>query len=245
MDSVAGTERFVVRLKGQSAASSPCGTAGRGPYRELANQETDVNLGTALNEMFEMNVGAARRVDQPVAYLARTAAGKISARVGGKAVEGTYTMDGAQFQIRHGTTMDAFTFKEIFVRQAYAVPEQVRDRLPKRPLRVLDLGGNIGLFGLWASRTLPVDRIIAVEADPDNASIYRRLIHANGFDWTLVEACAAASEGTVMFATGSENAGAIAEDGDGTPVPSVDVLPLMQDADLTKIDIEGAEWMLF
>jgi hypothetical protein len=40
-----------------------------------------------------------------------------------------------------------------------------------RPIRVLDLGANIGLFGAWALGRFPVESILALKPDPENASV--------------------------------------------------------------------------
>ena len=59
-----------------------------------------------------------------------------------------------------------------------------------------------------------------------------------------MEACAGAAPGTVRFATGEFSRSRVAENGDGLERCVVDVFPRFEDADLVKIDIEGAEWAL-
>jgi FkbM family methyltransferase len=149
--------------------------------------------------------------------------------------------DGRRLWVRHGTA-DTFTVAEVLARSDYAIPAEARNLVPPRP-KVLDLGGNIGMFGIRALRDFGPSRITAIEADRFNADILRRNAHEQrGFvEWQVIEGFAATSDsGTVRFAAGhfAESRGETS----GTAVPSVDALPLMGDADLAKIDIEGAEW---
>ena len=57
--------------------------------------------------------------------------------------------------LRHGTS-DLDILDEVFSRGLYRVPPEVRAVLPPHP-RVLDLGGQIGLFGAWAFSELEPD----------------------------------------------------------------------------------------
>ena len=69
-------------------------------------------------------------------------------------------------------------------------------------------------------------------------------IQANGLKerWRLVEAFAGTRAGTTRFVPGLFGVSREAEGEEGIEVPVVDVLPDLLDADLVKIDIEGAEW---
>ena len=138
---------------------------------------------------------------------------------------------------------------EIFSQQEYEPPREARvalSALGTTP-RVVDIGANIGLFGAWALARFPGATIVAVEADPANAAVHRRTIEANGLEerWRLVEGFAYTGSGIVRFAAG-EHATSHGAKGDDewVEVPAVDVLPHIADADLVKIDIEGAEWDL-
>ncbi len=60
-------------------------------------------------------------------------------------------------------------------------------------------------------------------------------------------ACAASYDGSLAFEGGAFAQSCVAAPGDGgdaTSVPAVDVLPRLSDADLLKVDIEGAEWAI-
>jgi FkbM family methyltransferase len=144
---------------------------------------------------------------------------------------------GIAVAIRHRTG-DVLVLDEIFSQLEYEPPPGVQLRAVRR---AVDLGANIGLFGAWLLGRCPGVAIVAYEADPANAAVHRLAIEANGLDdrWHLVEAFAGAREGTTGFTTGLH---AVSHEGEGIEVPVVDVLPELADADLVKIDIEGAEW---
>jgi FkbM family methyltransferase len=155
-------------------------------------------------------------------------------------------LDGRSVLLRHGT-IDSWTLAEIFVRRLYDPPPAVAEALAavESPL-VVDMGANIGMFGLHALSRYPGARIVAYEPDARNAAIHRRVLELNalGERWELVEACAGAQDGVVRFLAGLET-GSHAVDGrepGSVEVPQVDVLPLLAQADLVKMDIEGAEW---
>jgi FkbM family methyltransferase len=144
---------------------------------------------------------------------------------------------GVAVAIRHHTG-DVMVLDEIFSQGEYQPPQGVV--LPSVASAV-DLGANIGLFGAWLLGRFPAARIVGYEPDPGSAAVHRLAIHANGAteQWRLVEAFAGTSAGTTRFRAGLH---AVSREGEGIEVPVVDVLPELVDADLLKIDIEGAEW---
>jgi FkbM family methyltransferase len=157
-------------------------------------------------------------------------------------VVGEYrTHGGGRVFIRHATP-DVVTLDEVFYTRDYEFPADVSARLDRSP-RVLDLGANIGLFGVFVLERFPGARITAVEPDAANAAVLRRCAAANTPEaWTIVEAAAATHEGTVPFVSGQFSLSQVAEGGE--PTPAVDALVLLDDAELGKLDIEGSEWEL-
>jgi FkbM family methyltransferase len=158
------------------------------------------------------------------------------------------TRDGAvEVLLEHGSP-DVDAFDELFYQRIYAPPPEVLAALEpvRRPLRILDVGANIGLFGAWALGRWPDAEIDAFEPDPRNAALHRAAIARNGrgATWRLHAAAAAAADGTLTFAAGryALSGPTGPDDPDAIEVPAVDILPTLAESDLVKIDAEGSEW---
>src|SRR5436190_13456476 len=153
---------------------------------------------------------------------------------------------GLAFYLRHGTP-DVNTFEQMFDEGHYELPREIAASLPSGEVTAVDLGANVGMFGLWLRSRFPQARITAFEPDPDNARVLSQTAAANARngDWRVVEAAAGNRDGEITFVTGDFTNSRVAEAGEaGTAVPLVDVFPFFDDADFVKIDIEGAEWDL-
>ena len=154
---------------------------------------------------------------------------------------------GARVVVRHNST-DVWTLAEVFHLRSYEPPPPVEAwlRSRDRPLRVLDLGANVGMYGALVASRYPDAEIRAYEPDLANLAVHRRCMELNGSPsgWTLHEACAATSGGTLTFAARGDDTSAVTRDGSGVEVSAVDVLPEMAGADIVKVDIEGSEWPL-
>jgi len=141
--------------------------------------------------------------------------------------------------VRH-TTPDLGVLDEVFGERIYAPPRPLGT-----PARVLDLGGNVGLFGAWALARWPGAEITSVEPDPHNLEVLERCVAANAGAWRVVPAAASTRGGELRFSAGRFACSMVVDDGDGTVrVPAVDVLPWLARTDLAKVDIEGGEWEL-
>jgi FkbM family methyltransferase len=159
---------------------------------------------------------------------------------------------GLRVAVRHGST-DAMVLDEIFSHQCYALPKPVRAILGRlgRPPRILDLGGHIGLFGLYVLGLYPGAEITSVEPDPSNLRLLETCVRLNALEeqWTIVRACAGAVDGSANFVSRGPSHGEFSlshithSSGQGLlRVPVCDVLPLMESVDLVKFDIQGSEW---
>jgi len=172
--------------------------------------------------------------------------------------------------VRH-PLLDMWVLEEVFRFRAYAPPPQVSAALARlaRPLRILDLGGHVGYFGLYMRQRYPDARITSFEPDPGNAALLGACIQANGLSdrWELIEACAGTEDGACEFTSnfhlsriGATDDGALTDFHGGIRdafpflagtalvepvsrrVRQQDVLPALDEADLVKMDIEGGEW---
>src|SRR5919204_592867 len=142
--------------------------------------------------------------------------------------------------VRHGTP-DIATLDEVFYQDSYALPAAVETKLRDLagPPRILDLGANIGLFGVFVLGAFPGAQGTAIEADPANAAVLRRCAEANSGrgEWEIVEAAASNRDGEVAFAAGGYSLShAAGPDEPGTPVRAVDVLPYLAAADLARLE---------
>ena len=213
-------------------------------------------------------LGAASCVRQPLRFAVN------ELRRAGGPVEREYRLRrGGRVARLRQPLLDMWVLEEVFRFREYEPPHIVRDLLRAlgRPPRVLDLGGHVGLFGLYVDQAFPGASITSFEPDPDNARLLRRCIEANALDerWKLVEACAAVRDGSTEFVSSHHlsRAGAGAHEAleqmqagigsafpflAGTPLTSSrrrtvdtrDVFPWLSRADFVKMDIEGAEWEL-
>jgi FkbM family methyltransferase len=118
-----------------------------------------------------------------------------------------------------------------------------------------DVGANIGFFSLLAARIVgPTGRVVAFEADPENAARLRENVERNSFSWIELEEKAvwSTSGGTVFF--GRANPELTPDRGDGHVVngdqPNTISVPAMalddyvkstSPPDFVKVDVEGAE----
>ncbi len=157
---------------------------------------------------------------------------------------GEYRLRGGSGHVvlRH-RTQDLEIFHELMVARLYDSADRVTVPEP----RVLDLGGNIGLFGVRARAQWPGARITSVEPDPANLAILRRCVALNGGEWEVVPAFAGVATGSERFiASGGPIARrALPEEQEGvSEVERVDARPFLAEADVVKMDIEGAEWPL-
>lgn len=165
----------------------------------------------------------------------------------------TYRLRGSRLAIsvRHhpspdGTpSVDLWVLREIFRDGAYRIPAAVK--LPAAPT-IVDLGAHTGLFTAFIFDRYPRARVTAFEPDRDNARLLRETVDRNGYGerFALHEACAMPRNGPVRFAADRFQFSHIAGDSDdpAVVVPGIDVFPFLRDADLVKMDIEGAEWRL-
>lgn len=157
-------------------------------------------------------------------------------------VERQYRLRGGDqiLRIRH-RTQDVGGLTEVLVNGNYDFPAEVSAALGPGPLKAVDLGANIGLFGIKLFAQRPDATLLAFEPDRANADVLERTVLANARtgSWDVVRACASTADGIVNFRSGRFLFSQVADDGD--PVQALDVFPYLEDADLVKIDIEGAE----
>lgn len=158
----------------------------------------------------------------------------------------TYMIRGTDLKvaIRHRSA-DVANLGEVFVRDIFELPPEVKRVLPSsRPIRAVDLGAFIGLFGISLLAEHPDAEIVAVEPDPASRTLleHNAALNSRVNAWKVIGACAGVAAGTVTFnATGSMGSHIATSGNSGIPVDVIDVFSLMENVDLVKIDVEGAE----
>src|SRR5947209_6122561 len=109
--------------------------------------------------------------------------------------------DGTRLWLRH--PVDSWTLHDVLVKRVYELPAQVRAALPPAS-SVLDLGANVGLFGVFALKELEGCRVTGYEPDPANARVLELTLARELRDgrYRLVRAAAGVTDGEVRFALG-------------------------------------------
>lgn len=158
---------------------------------------------------------------------------------------------GLVVHVRHATG-DVAGLEEIFRAGNYDPPPPIAQLLERlaadHRLRTVDLGGNIGLFGLALFARFPAARVVSFEPDAENARLLdlTRRANARERDWELVRAAAGTAAGEVRFRSGRHMESHVVEqDEPGTiSVPQLDVFDWLAGTDWLKVDIEGGEWAI-
>jgi FkbM family methyltransferase len=158
------------------------------------------------------------------------------------------------FHLRHGSG-DVAILNKIFARDpatsSYEPPAAVAAALDAiGGPRILDVGANIGLFGVYALGRWPEARITSFEPDPDNFRVLDLTVGANQREgrWDDVPVAVSNSDGELEFAPGDgakSHLSPTAADEATITVPAVDFFDRLGDGvDLVKMDIEGGEWQI-
>jgi FkbM family methyltransferase len=170
-------------------------------------------------------------------------------------------------------TADVEILNEIFGgtggQYAYEPPSPLAAMLDTNPpQKVMDLGGNIGLFGAYVLSRWPDAALHSFEPDPANLHILTRVVAANERNgrWLVTDAAVATQPGEMTFVadlfaeshlatdiaeerdasnpSDSEDSSTPGRDGHEITVRTVDIFDEDHDVELMKMDIEGGEWSI-
>ena len=169
---------------------------------------------------------------------------------GGEGTVELRTKDGLVLTIRRNS-MDAQIVAEIFLDNCY-----VRDLiLGDRPI-VVDIGGYIGDFAVYAAKYLNARRVVTCEPSPQNWALLKKNVSVNRYDDRIVTVNKAVTDGTdVMMNVDAAGRGQARVSAYGPPaerrtrVPGMTLSSLVRDyelaaVDLLKIDCEGGEYSI-
>jgi len=178
----------------------------------------------------------------------------------------TIRRSGRTLYVRH-PVMDAWIVHEVIDRRVYALPSPVEQVLREAGSpRIVDVGAHIGAAMLFFLERFPTAEVTAVEANPETAVLLRRMLAVNGLEGQceVRQVAAGVAEGSATMEGSSILAHLVRSEAhtieviDSTPglsrykddqlrvadVEVVDIIPVLQGADLVKMDIEGAEWAI-
>lgn len=195
-------------------------------------------------------VRGARAVKQPLEFMARQFGPTRRARY--------HLRRSNQVALIRHRSRDVHVLNEIFGgtggRLAYEPPSALRPMLDSKPSpNILDLGGNVGMFGLYALHRWPGASVRSFEPDADNAALLHAAIAENRLQeqWSCTRAAVSNRAGTMAFRGGlsadshlvdvESSSGSSTANGD-VEVAVADLFALEGHRDLVKMDIEGGEW---
>ncbi len=147
-------------------------------------------------------------------------------------------------------TSDLDVFWQVFLLKQYRV-------VSGSPAWIIDCGANVGYTAAYLATRFPDSRILAVEADSNNAALAQRNLAPYGEQVTLVPGAVWSQDTQVSLVRGefrdgrewaSQTKPLPPNDTPGIPAFSIDSLVAQfgfPRIDLLKVDIEGAEEVLF
>lgn len=150
-------------------------------------------------------------------------------------------------------TGDYFVFYEVFLDECYRLPSWLRGK----PMRILDLGANIGLTSLYFSTLVPDARLACVEPDEANVRLLRMNLAALGDRVQVISGAVGERTTSRLFLPGPTWGGALDSGGneraphaDGRAVACYSMADIIARTgfdriDLLKMDVEGAEKEIF
>jgi FkbM family methyltransferase len=144
---------------------------------------------------------------------------------------------------------DLFVLYEILLHNSYYMPDEA---LPPQDARVIvDCGGNIGITALYLATRYPNATIYSIEPHPDTFAILKRNTAAEPRIVPVHAAVVGKPMATAKLTFRNPAWGnRLTQDGLGLEVPATTLYQLIQRFRLTridflKVDIEGAEEMVF
>jgi FkbM family methyltransferase len=155
------------------------------------------------------------------------------------------------FHFRHGTS-DIPVIRQIFVRREYLMLEELKD-----VKTILDVGANIGAAAVYLLHLFPDAKLIAIEPAPGNFAVLQKNLASYQGRATAVPAALWSSETNLQIQRGAFRDGLDwsiqvkpADPATSATVPGITMPQLLasqnlDQIDLLKIDIEGAERELF
>jgi FkbM family methyltransferase len=156
------------------------------------------------------------------------------------------TRTGATFKT---TAANAWPIIEVFRDGQYEAPLNWRDARS-----VIDVGGHVGAFTVWAAWRAPQARVTTFEPEPRNARELRQNVERNGLSYRvdIIQAAAGASDERRSFTVPAFRHASSFADSDTSDSVAIEVECVALERflsehaeaqiDVLKLDCEGAEW---
>jgi FkbM family methyltransferase len=165
------------------------------------------------------------------------------------------------YELRNGTkvlgrsyALDGTVLNDVWLEESYD-PNHFGVAFDWQSCRtIIDVGGNIGTFTLFAAWKAPAARIVALEPEPGNAAMWRKNVALNQLEHRtlLIEAGVGAQEGTAQLHVYDKNSGGhslfqFTEKSHPIPVKLHTLQHVfeeqhIQTCDFLKLDCEGGEY---
>jgi FkbM family methyltransferase len=148
--------------------------------------------------------------------------------------------------LRQGAAEDLGIAYEVFVAEAYKLPQELET---KSVHRIVDVGSNVGYTCLYWLARFPQARVTAFEPHPVHVDLIRSHLEINNLKDKVVlhPAAAGAKEGqTFLTDDGGHSSTTLTAEANTIAVPQVDWFTEIgsEPIDILKLDIEGGEYEL-
>jgi FkbM family methyltransferase len=147
---------------------------------------------------------------------------------------------------------DLFVLREVLVEETY---RDVLPVLPKKGLRVVDIGANLGSFTIWLNQAARVEEAFCFEPEPDSFRLLQFNLARNGCGFAQALESAVGGQSRAARITlkedspGGTNIYSSTPDGERPQGNAIQVVALSEWLgrtpgvfDLLKMDCEGSEW---
>jgi FkbM family methyltransferase len=144
---------------------------------------------------------------------------------------------------------DLFVLYEVLLDCCYFIPNSYL--APNTVRAIIDCGANIGITALYFASRYPNAKIYCVEPHPENFAILKQNVQFQSRIIPIHAAVVAQPNTSVRLSVDEPAWGnKLSQKGEGIDVPAITVSEIcekygLQDIDLLKVDIEGAEEAMF
>jgi FkbM family methyltransferase len=163
--------------------------------------------------------------------------------------------DGVNYRMIGRSTSEAggdlWVLREVLTEESY---QDILDLLPAGPLRVVDIGANIGAFTVWLHKRHGLKEAFCFEPDPDNFSLCQFNLSQNGCEnaTAIREAVGGTTRKSEFWINAARPANSSFNKREGvsaTYAQKVHIVALREwlqkfagTFDVLKMDCEGSEW---